>query len=75
MVDVVDRDRAALGGDAAGEALAEGDLDALLDLFLDPLGGARPQHAVRLVEHQDRRGVAVEDLGDPAQKLRQKVVF
>ncbi len=40
VVDVVDRDRAALCGDAAGEALADGDHDAALDLFLDPLCGA-----------------------------------
>jgi hypothetical protein len=60
VVDVVDRDRALLGGDAAGEAAAERDLDALLDLLLDALGRAGVQPVA--LEQQDRHGVDLEDL-------------
>ena len=52
VVDVLDRDRAALGRDAAGEAAPEGDLDAALDLLLDAAGGAGAQDAGRLVEQR-----------------------
>ena len=43
MVDVGDEDRDPLGGDPAGEALADRDPNALLDLLLDPLGRARDE--------------------------------
>ena len=75
VVDVLDRDRAALGGDPAGEALADGDRDALLDLLLDALRGARPQHLRGLVEHEDRRRVGVQDLGDAVQQLGEQLVL
>ena len=74
VVDVFDRDRAALCGDAAGEALADGDHDAALDLFLDPLGGACVQQLAAVVEQQDRGGVGVQDLADPQQQLAQELL-
>ena len=73
MVDVVDDDGAALRGDAAGEAASERDADALLDLLLDALGGAREEQVV--VQQQDRYGVDLEDLGDPAQQLLQELLL
>ena len=73
MVDVGDGDRAALGGDAAGEAAADRDAHALLDLLLDPLGRARVQR--RRPRAAGSRGVDLQDLGDPPQQLLQQVVL
>ena len=75
VVDVGDDDRAALGGDAAGEALADGDLHAALDLFLDALGGAGVQRRAAVVEQQDRGGVGAEDLGDAQQQLAEQLLL
>ena len=75
VVDVVDDDRAALGGDTAGEARADRDRDALLDLFLDALGGPRPQHPPALLEQEDRGGVAVQDRADPVEQLGQQLLL
>ena len=75
VVDVLDGDRAPLGGDAAGEAAADGDLHALLDLLLDAAGGAGAQDAGALVEQQDRRGVGGQHLGDAAQQLLEQLVL
>ena len=74
VVEVEDRDRPALGGDAAGEALADRDAHALLDLLLDALGGASDERAALVVEHEDRRGVGAEDVADAQQQLRQQLV-
>ena len=74
VVDVLDDHGAALGGDAAGEAAAERDPHALLDLLLDALGRAGDELAGRLVEQQERRRVGAEDVGDPLQQLRQQLV-
>ena len=52
---------------------AEGDLDALLDLFLDALGGAGVQRVP--LEEEDRDGVDVEDLGHSLQQLLQQRVL
>ena len=47
--------------------------DALLDLFLDALGGAGVQRVA--LEQQDRDGVDVQDLGDPLQQLLQQLLL
>ena len=73
MVDVGDRDGAALGGDAAREAAAEGDAHALFDFFLDALGGAGVQRVA--FEQEDRDGVDVQDVGDPLQQLLQQLLL
>ena len=73
VVDVGDGDGAAFGGDAAGEAAAERDAHALLDLFLDALGGAGVQGVA--FEQQDRDGVDGEDVGDPLQQLLQQLLL
>ena len=52
---------------------AERDPDALLDLFLDALGGAGVQRVA--LEQQDRDGVDVQDLRDPLQQLLQQLVL
>ena len=43
VVDVVDRDRPALRGDATGEPLADGDPRTDLDLLLEPFRRARDE--------------------------------
>ena len=73
VVDVGDRDRALLGGDAAGEAAAERDRHALLDLLLDPLGRARVQPVA--LQQQDRDGVDREDVGHPLQQLLEELLL
>ena len=70
VVDVVEDDRPFLGGDAAGEAAADGDPDAGLDLLLDPDGSAGDEFVRLLVEQQHRARVAAEDLPDPRQEHR-----
>ena len=60
VVDVGEDDRPALGRDPAGEAAAERDPDALLDLLLDPSRRAGDELVRRLVEQQERARVAVE---------------
>jgi hypothetical protein len=50
VVDVVEDDRPALGGDAAGEALADRDPDSVLDLLLDSPRCARDELVPLLVE-------------------------
>ena len=73
VVDVGDRDGAALGGDAAREAAAEGDAHALLDFLLDALGGTGVQRLA--LEQEDRDGVDLHDVGDPLQQLLQQVLL
>ena len=74
VVDVVDRDRSAFGGDPAGEAAPERDRDAVLDRRFDPLGRPCAQRRAVGFEQQDRGGVRFEDLGDPAQQLVQQIL-
>ena len=62
VVDVVEDHRLLLGRDAAGEAAADGDADALLDLLLDPERRARDELVRLLVEQEDRARVDVEQL-------------
>ena len=73
VVDVGDGDRAALGGDPPGEAAADRDADALLDLFLDALGGARVQRVA--LQQQESHRVDLQDLGDPVHQLLQEVLL
>ena len=73
VVDVGDRDRAALGGDAPGEAASERDAHALLDLLLDPLGRAREQRVA--LQQQDCDGVDVEDVRHAVQQLAKQVLL
>ena len=54
VVDVGDEDRHALGRDPSREPSSDRDPHALLDLFLDPVRGARDQLLRVLVEQQDR---------------------
>ena len=57
VVDMGEEDRSALRGDATGEAAADGDAHALLDLFFDSDGGPRDELVARFVEEQDGAGV------------------
>ena len=59
VIDVGDEDRDALGRDPAGEAPADRDPHAALDLLLDPLGRARDELLRLLVEQQNRDRVDV----------------
>ena len=57
MVDVRDIDRDPLGRNATREAFADRDPDSLLDLLLDPLGSARHELLILLVQQEDRHRV------------------
>jgi hypothetical protein len=61
-------DRTLLGGDTAGEALADRHAEAALDFFLEAARRARNQLVRLLVEQEDRRGVGGQDLRDPVQQ-------
>ena len=74
MVDVLDRDGPALGGDPPGEAAPDGDPHAVLDLLLDALRGLGHEVAGDLVEEQERCGVGPEDRGDAIEQLPQQLV-
>ena len=74
VVDVGDRDRAPLGRDAAGEALAERDPHARLDLLLDALRRRRHQLARALLEQQEGRRVRVQDRRDAVQQRVEQLV-
>ena len=74
MVDVLDRDRSALGGDPPREATPDRDPHALLDLLLDALGGLGHEVAGDLVEQEERGGVRAEDRGDAIEQLAQELV-
>jgi hypothetical protein len=60
VVDVLEDDGMAIGGDPAGEALAERDPNALLDLLFDPDRGAGNEIVARAIEQEDRAGVDLE---------------
>ena len=72
--DVQDPDRAARGGDAAGEAAPDGDPDPSLHLLLESLRGARDQRGVVVLEQQDRGGVDPEDPDDAVEQLLEQVL-
>ncbi len=73
VVHVGDEDRDALGRNPAGEALADRNPHALLDLFFDSLRGACDELSRRGVVQQDRDGVDLERLLDADQQLVEKL--
>ena len=74
VVDVVEHDRTALGGDAAREPCSERDADALLHLLLEPDRRAGDELVARLVEQEDGGRVRLERVSDPCQQLGQELV-
>ena len=74
VVDVVEDHRPLLGGDPAGEAPADRDADALLDLLLDAERRARDELVRLLVEQQDRARVYLEDLAGAVEQGREQLV-
>jgi hypothetical protein len=74
VVDVVEDDRLLLGGDPPGEASADRDPDALLDLFFDAERRSRDQLVRPFVEQEDRAGVDLEDLPGPLEQRREELV-
>ena len=74
MVDVVEDHRPLLGGDPAGEAPADRDADALLDLLLDAERRARDELVRLLVEQEDRARVYLEDLAGAVEQGSEQLV-
>ena len=74
VVDVVEDHRLPLGGDPPGEAAADRDANALLDLFLDPDRRPRDELVGRLVEQEHRARVRLEDVADSRQQHREQLV-
>ena len=69
VLDVGEHDGPQLGGDPSGEALADGDVEALLQLLLDPQRGVGDELVPLLVEEQDRAGVGVEERSDAVEQV------
>ena len=74
VVDVVEDHRPLLGGDPPGEARADRDADALLQLLLDAERGAGDELVRRLVEQEDRARVDLEDLARPLEQRGEQLV-
>ena len=74
VVDVGDEDRHALGRDPSREPSSDRDPHALLDLFLDPVRGARDQLLRVLVEQQDRDRVDRQRVAHADQQLVEKLL-
>jgi uncharacterized protein YndB with AHSA1/START domain len=74
VIDVLDGERPPLGGDPAGEAAADRDPRAPLDLLLDSLRRARDELVRALVEQEDGARVGSEDLLDPVEQLVEEVL-
>ncbi len=74
VIDVGDEDRDAFGRDPTREALAQRESHALLDLLLDPSGGARDELIRLPVIEQNRDRVDVERLLDAHQQFGEKRV-
>ena len=74
VVDVVEDHRPLLGGDPSGEARADRDADALLDLLLDAERGPRDELVRALVEQEDRARVDLEDLARSLEQRGQQLV-
>ena len=74
LLDVLDADRPAGGGNAPREAPSDRYAHPPLDLLLEALGSPRDQRAAVVLEQEDRRGVHVDDLDHPAQQLRQQLL-
>src|SRR5207248_5332241 len=72
VVDFVEDHRPLLGGDPGGEAPADRDPDALLDLLLDPERRARDELVRLFVEQQDRARVYLEDLAGTVEQGREQ---
>ena len=68
MVDVGKHDRPLLGGDAAREAAADRDADALFDFFFDADRGACNELVGLGVQQQDRARVDLEDRLHPVEE-------
>jgi hypothetical protein len=73
VVDLVQDDRPLIGGDAAGEARADRDPDALGDLFLKTAGRGGDQLTSRAVKQQHRGGIGIHRLPHPAQQRGEEV--
>ena len=74
VIDVGEDHRPPLGRDPAGEAAADRDANALLDLLLDPDRGPRNQLVGALVDEEHRARVRVEDVADAREQHREQVV-
>ena len=74
VVDVLDHDRRARRRDAAREALADRDADALLDLLLQPARGAGDQHLLVFVEQEDGNRIHVQDALYPKQVVDEQLL-
>ena len=73
VVDVVEHDRPPLRRDPAREPAADGDPDALFDLFLEPDRGARDE-LVRSSSRRRTRPCRRRALPDARQQLGEKIV-
>ena len=74
MGEVIEDDRPLLGGDPAGEASAERDADAALDLFLDPDRRTRYKLVRVLVPQEDRARVGPQDRADARQEHAEQII-
>ena len=74
MVDVLDEDRDAFGGDPSGESFPDRDPDPLLDLLLDSLRCARDQLLGLFVVEEDRDRVDRQRAANPEQQLFQQIL-
>jgi hypothetical protein len=74
-LEVLYHHRLARGCHPAGEPPADRKTKAPVDrLLLHPLGRRRGQRPAVVLDQEDRRGVNLEDLGDPAQQLREQLI-
>lgn len=67
--EILDHDRAHLGGDLSGEPSRNGYLDALADLLLQTARSTRDEHLAVLVEQKDRGGVDAENAARSLEQL------
>ena len=74
LVDAVEHDRPLLGGDATGEAPAEGDGDPLAHLLLDAPGGGGDQAVAVGVQEEDGGRVDVQQPADAFEQLVEKLL-
>lgn len=74
VVDVVEDDGSALGGDAAGEAAPERDADTALHLLLEPDRSARHELLPLLVEEEHRSRVAIEQVADAREQRPEQIL-
>ena len=72
VIDVIEDHRPPLGGDPAGEAAADRNTHAALDLLLDPDRSACNQLLGGLVDEEHRARVSVEDVADTREKHREQ---